>query len=175
MKKFNIKMKIAVYIFAAGLIVIDRISKGIILDYLYIGEKIPVIKNFFYITYCRNTGGAWSIFPNSTLLLGILSAVSSLIIIGVILLCKKPLLGFSLGMILGGALGNMIDRFWYGYVVDFLDFLIFGYNFPVFNFADICIVIGGIGLIFVILFSKQESLIERPPFFKKKKEDVAHG
>lgn len=109
------------------------------------------------------------------MILAVLSAVSSLIIIGLILLCKKPLLGFSLGLVLGGALGNMIDRFAYGYVVDFLDFIIFGYDFPVFNFADICIVCGGIGLILVVLFSKQEMLIERPAFLKKKKEDVPHA
>lgn len=174
-KKISVKMMIVIYLLSAVLIVIDQISKFIIHDNMFVGKKIMVIEDFFYITYYRNTGGAWSLFSDSTMILAVLSAVSSLIIIGLILLCKKPLLGFSLGLVLGGALGNMIDRFVYGYVVDFLDFRIFGYHFPVFNFADICIVTGGIGVILVVLFSKQEMLIERPAFLKKKKkEDAPH-
>ncbi|MBQ4252988.1 MAG: signal peptidase II, partial [Erysipelotrichaceae bacterium] len=63
---------------------------------------------------------------------------------------------FGLVMIAAGAFGNLIDRISYAYVIDFLDFYIFGYNFPVFNFADCCITIGAGLLITDILFSKEQ-------------------
>ena len=131
---------------------IDLISKIIVSSLLDVNEVIVVIKNFLNITYVRNTGAAWSIFAGETL--GLI--VISLIIIALIVYyvsknkfkSKLELFGYSL--ILGGAIGNLYDRIVYGYVIDFLDFYIFGYDYPIFNLADSFIFIG---VILVIIYT----------------------
>ena len=126
------------------IIIFDVISKIFISNILILNKSITIIPNLFYLTYTHNYGGAWSIFDNSTLFITI---VSFLIIIGIIYYLFKnkvtkkiEIIGYSL--LLGGAIGNLIDRIMHGYVIDFLDFYIFGYDFPIFNIADIGIVIG---------------------------------
>lgn len=126
------------------IIIFDVISKIFISNILILNKSITIIPNFFYLTYTHNYGGAWSIFDNSTLFITI---VSFLIIIGIIYYLFKnkvtkkiEIVGYSL--LLGGAIGNLIDRIVYGYVIDFLDFYILGYDFPIFNIADIGIVVG---------------------------------
>lgn len=128
---------------------IDIVSKIIINNSMELFDSVTVIKNFFNITYVRNTGAAWSILSDSTWLIIIIS----LVIIGLIILYiykNKPKsmwekVGYS--MILGGSIGNFLDRIVYGYVVDFLDFYIFGYDYPIFNLADSFIFVGVILLI----------------------------
>ena len=131
------------------IIIFDVISKIFISNILILNKSITIIPNFFYLTYTHNYGGAWSIFDNSTLFITI---VSFLIIIGIIYYLFKnkvtrkiEIVGYSL--LLGGAIGNLIDRIIYGYVIDFLDFYILGYDFPIFNIADIGIVVGIIFLL----------------------------
>ena len=126
------------------IIIFDVISKIFISNILILNKSITIIPNFFYLTYTHNYGGAWSIFDNSTLFITI---VSFLIIIGIIYYLFKnkvtkkiEIVGYSL--LLGGAIGNLIDRIVYGYVIDFLDFYILGYDYSIFNIADIGIVIG---------------------------------
>lgn len=126
------------------IIIFDVISKIFISNILILNKSITIIPNFFYLTYTHNYGGAWSIFDNSTLFITI---VSFLIIVGIIYYLFKnkvtkkiEIVGYSL--LLGGAIGNLIDRIVYGYVIDFLDFYIFKYDFPIFNVADIGIVVG---------------------------------
>ena len=125
------------------IILIDQISKIIVSSLLSLGESIKVIKNFFYITYVHNYGGAWSIFNNKVTLL----VIATFIIIFVLIkymdkfkINKRNIIAF--GLLFGGILGNLIDRICFGYVKDFFDFKIFGYNYPVFNIADIAIVFG---------------------------------
>ena len=112
-------------------------------------DSVIIIKDFFYITYVRNTGAAWSIFSGETL--GIV-IVSLIIILGIIYYIFKnnpesKLEKLGYGMILGGAIGNLFDRIIYGYVIDFFDFYIFGYDYPIFNLADSFIFVGVIILI----------------------------
>lgn len=132
-------------------LIIDIISKLIVSRVYTLNNSVSVINNFFSITYTHNYGGAWSLFSDSTILITVISII---VIIGIIIyLSKKKInnkiesLGYA--FLLGGAIGNLIDRIIYGYVIDFLDFNIFGYNFPIFNIADMGIVIG-IFLIIVI-------------------------
>lgn len=132
-------------------LIIDIISKLIVSRVCTLNNSVSVINNFFSITYTHNYGGAWSLFSDSTILITVISII---VIIGIIIyLSKKKInnkiesLGYA--FLLGGAIGNLIDRIIYGYVIDFLDFNIFGYNFPIFNIADMGIVIG-IFLIIVI-------------------------
>lgn len=110
----------------------------------------------FYFTYVQNTGAAFGIFQDGTLPLGILSSVVSIAIIVYLATRGKtmPVLQrYALASILAGAIGNMIDRFRLGYVIDFIHFKIPGFSFPVFNVADSCVVIGAILLIGSSLFT----------------------
>ena len=107
-------------------------------------ESKTIIDNFLNITYVRNTGAAWSILDNNT---WIVTVISLLIIIGIIYYVyrnrvSKKILKIGYGLILGGAIGNFIDRIVYGYVIDFIDIDIFGWNYPIFNLADMFIVVG---------------------------------
>ena len=132
------------FILSIIFLIIDIISKVVVSSLMDVYDSIVIIKNFFYITYVRNTGAAWSIFEGRVLGL----VIVSLIIISFIvyyIFKQKPeskleKIGYSL--ILGGAFGNLLDRIIYGYVVDFLDFNIFGYDYPIFNLADCFIFIG---------------------------------
>ena len=144
MKKYNKLILISLIA-----LVIDMLSKVLVKHFIFLGQRIKIIKNLFYITYVKNTGAAFSIFRNNTLFLIILSIV----IIGLLFyyLSKKIYLSklenISYGLILGGAIGNLFDRIIYGYVIDFIDIYIFKFDYPVFNIADMAIVIGVIILI----------------------------
>lgn len=131
---------------------LDQLSKSIIDITMKIGQSIPIIKNFFYITYIQNNGAAWGILSNKISILIILSFVILIIIYRYMYtfkMNKRNILAF--GLLIGGIIGNLLDRFLFGYVKDFFDFYIFGYNFPIFNVSDICIVIGIFLLIIAIL------------------------
>ena len=141
-----------VYIIALTLFIIDQLSKSLISTYLKLNESILIIKDFFYIRYINNHGASFGMLSNSKLLLIILSIIAIIIILRYMNSFKKNkinMIGF--GLVLGGILGNLSDRILFGYVKDFLDFVIFNYNFPVFNLADIFIVIGVVILIISIL------------------------
>lgn len=126
------------------LLCIDQISKLLVVNLLTKTNSITIIKNFFYLTYINNDGAAFSILVGKRVLL-ILIAV--LVIVMLIRYIKKnniqnKLELVSISLIIGGSLGNLMDRVVRGYVIDFLDFKIFNYNFPIFNIADTFIVIG---------------------------------
>ena len=131
------------------LLCIDQISKLLVVNLLTKTDSITMIKNFFYLTYINNDGAAFSILVGKRIFL-ILVAIA--IIIMLIHYIKKnniqnKLEIVSLALIIGGSLGNLMDRVVRGYVIDFLDFKIFNYNFPIFNLADTFIVIGVILLL----------------------------
>lgn len=131
------------------LLCIDQISKLLVVNLLTKTDSITIIKNFFYLTYINNDGAAFSILVGKRIFL-ILIAV--LVIVMLISYIKKnniqnKLELVSISLIIGGSLGNLMDRVVRGYVIDFLDFKIFNYNFPIFNLADTFIVIGVILLL----------------------------
>ena len=129
----------------------DQFSKFFIVRNFALGQKMTVIPGFFQLTNVRNTGAGFSILTDHT---EFLSAVSLLAVIALIYMLRKEksvLTRISYLMIIAGAIGNLIDRFRLGYVVDFLDFYIFGYDFPVFNVADSFITIGCFLLILINL------------------------
>lgn len=143
-----------IFIISFIVLLIDFISKRLIISSLLVDESIRVIDKFFSITYVRNTGVAFSLFDGHVDLIVIINLI-------IILLMFKYLSNnwinnkiekFSYGFIFGGAVGNLIDRIIYGYVVDFLDFNLFGYSAPIFNFADTFIVIG---VIMFFVFSRE--------------------
>ncbi len=140
-------------------VVSDQITKLWAADILKNGDSIKIIGNFLRFTYAENKGAAFSILQNQRMLFLIITVVM-LIFLGILYFKTKnisKLSKLSIAMITGGAIGNFIDRFRFGYVIDFID-VRFGdfYNFPVFNIADSFVVCGTILMIVLILFNKFE-------------------
>ncbi len=143
-------------IFLLMTIVVDQLSKIYILDLFKDKVTIPVINKVFHITFAKNTGAAFSIFRNSQWFLIVLSIVLILGMLGLFVkahMDKKPqMLQYALLLVSGGAIGNLLDRFRLGYVVDFFDFRLI--NFAIFNIADVFICVGmAIIAILVIFFN----------------------
>jgi len=144
---------------------IDLISKVLIDENLVYGDRIPVIEGFFYLTHVRNTGAAFGLFADGPVVIRLSFFISiSIVAIGIIfsffrkLAPGERLPALALGLILGGALGNLIDRIFRQEVVDFLQFRLWrGYTWPDFNFADSFIVVGVAILVLELLASEGES------------------
>lgn len=137
------------YLIAFVLFLIDQGTKYLIATKLELYEQIPVIGDFFLITSSRNRGAAFGILQDQ---LWFFIIVTLIVVGGIVWYLRKvskegrKLLPTALALVLGGALGNFIDRLIMGEVVDFLQFNFGSYTFPIFNIADSCIVIG-VGLI----------------------------
>ena len=147
-------------IYSMIFLIIDLIVKIIVVNFMKVYDTIKVIPNFFSIMYVRNTGAAFSILEDSRLFFIIITFIA-LICIYLFLIKDKILSKFQIfcySMLIGGIIGNFVDRVIYGYVVDYLSFNIFGYNFPVFNLADMFIVVA---IILLILNEVRKSLCER--------------
>lgn len=148
------------YAIAIFILILDQVSKSLVEIYFKINESIKIIKDFFYITVVHNTGGAWSILDNYSYLFIILSLIALVILIKFMFNFKNNLRNnIAFACMVGGILSNLADRIFLGYVRDFLDFKIFGYDYPIFNIADIAIVVGVFLLIIAII--KGEDKVER--------------
>ncbi|MDW7738724.1 MAG: signal peptidase II [Bacillota bacterium] len=143
------------FIIAAVMVLFDQFTKYLITTYMEIGQSIKIIENFLYITYVRNPGAAFGMFPYQTVVFVIITIIVVLFIIFYYRVLAEDHFWLRLGLALqlGGALGNLIDRLREGYVIDFINFTIWP---PVFNVADSAIVIG-IG-IFLIAFWRDSAL-----------------
>ena len=144
------------YLIALLIIMVDQITKWLVVKYMTLGESIPIIENFLYITSHRNRGAAWGILQGQMWFFYI---VTTVVIIGIVFYIRKfstdKLTGISLGLILGGAIGNFIDRIFRNEVVDFVHTYIFSYSFPVFNVADSALCIG-VGLLVIAMFMEEK-------------------
>ena len=126
-------------------VIVDQVTKYLVASQMTIGQSIPVIDNFLYITSHRNAGAAWGIFQGKMMFFYLITlAVIAVVLIWLsrLDLKKDRLLVIALALILGGAIGNFIDRLLYQHVIDFIDTYIFGYDFPIFNIADSALCIG---------------------------------
>ena len=142
-------MKKKIFIFSLIIIIIDFIIKLFALNNI---TNICVIPDFFYLTLAKNTGAAFSLLENQTIFFILIGVLVIFYIFNYLIKDKMSTLEKISNIFLtGGIIGNLIDRIIYGYVVDYLRFIIFGYNFPIFNLADICITIGVILLIINML------------------------
>lgn len=140
-----------IFIIVASILFLDQFTKFLLIRNLSLNQSIPIIKNFFYFTLTHNRGAAFGILNNYVPLF----IITSLITIALLFMSLKKnktkkinLYSLSLSLILGGALGNLIDRVSLGYVIDFLDLRIW----PVFNLADSAITVGAVLLGYSILF-----------------------
>lgn len=144
------KKMINMYMLSIIFFIVDQITKFYLTSNLIVNQSIIVIDKILNITYVRNTGAAFSILSGNRLFL-ILIAVVAIIILGIYVhkLQKLDYIDlFSYSLLFGGIFGNLFDRIIHGYVIDYISLNIFGYYFPIFNFADMCIVLSVI-LIFI--------------------------
>jgi signal peptidase II len=143
-------MKVLLYYLIVVVITgLDQLVKGIIINHIDLFEKIPVIPGIFDMTHIRNDGAAYNLFSQVPVLLIVMPA--TVMVAGLVYMAygykrNNPILMTAISMVIGGGLGNLVDRITKGYVVDFFDIHII----PVFNVADIFICTG-CGLLFIYL------------------------
>ena len=148
---------------AAALVAVDQLVKYLVLQNIPLGGHVPFIPHLVELTYVQNTGAAFALFEEHTWLLALVSLAMSVVLI--IALWKgffrHPLGRLTLTLLLAGAVGNLIDRAFRGFVVDMFNLLFM--HFAVFNVADICVVAGGIGaaLYYLLLAGKLEPKEEK--------------
>lgn len=160
MKSDNKRAGIRLAIISGTVIALDQLTKYIISDALMLHETISVTP-FFNITHVLNPGGAFGLFADHSAVVRkfFFLFVSSAVACVLLWFYKKaaaghPFLAAGLAAIFGGAVGNLIDRFRYGTVVDFLDFYVGYYHWPAFNVADSAICVGMAIFIYHVLFNK---------------------
>lgn len=147
----------------AATILVDQVSKAYIMRTMRLHESIPIIPGFFSLTYIRNPGAAFGILASSStgfrLLFFGVTSLFALVLLGTIFfrLRQDDWVGqLSIAGILGGAVGNLLDRLRLGEVIDFLDCYIEGYHWPAFNVADAAISVGVFFLILHFALEKKE-------------------
>lgn len=143
-------------IIAVAVLVLDQLTKIWVVSGMDVSQSIPVIRNVLHMTYVQNRGMAFGLFENNRMLF----MIPTVILIGAVILAivklgrKNKLLDTSLGLILGGGVGNMIDRIARGFVVDFVDFCAFDFWQWVFNVADAAVVVGTVLFMIVMITDK---------------------
>jgi len=151
---------------AAGAFALDQAAKWLAAHALALGESRRIVPGLFDLTHWQNRGAAFGLFadaasPAAQIFLVAFSGAALALVGG--LLWRGPatrLSGWGLGLILGGALGNLVDRLHRGSVVDFLDFHLGPYHWPAFNLADSAIVLGAAALMFEILWGRRRGAPE---------------
>lgn len=152
------KNKKLIYTISLITVLLDQVIKYIVMNNMALHQEIKLIPNFFSLYYLKNTGAAFSILGNKTILLILVSIFCLIIIKNSIKKLKRTntLNIISLGIMTGGIIGNLFDRVLYKSVIDYLSFNIFNYSFPVFNLADIGITVGAILLIIDLMIEEKE-------------------
>ena len=155
----------------AGLIIVsvlvDQVLKWIVCNTLEIGQTVPLIDGVFHFTYIRNFGAAFSILQNRLAFLILITVLITVVLLAFLYRTRKTaniLMKLSIPLIIGGGIGNLIDRIRLGYVVDFLSFHWGAHYFPAFNVADSAITVA---VFFVILLT----FFEKPPVNKQPDAD----
>lgn len=155
-----------IFLIVFVVVVIDQLTKHLVSTNLIINENIKIIPNFFHIEYITNDGAAWGMFSgNVFMMLGIplLAVIAFVYILINGDFKEKKYLCIALALMLGGTIGNYIDRLISGHVVDFLSFRFGSYHFPNFNAADSFLVIGAVLLGIDVLILDH---------FRNKKSDI---
>ena len=183
----NNKTQIFIFtIIAAALVVLDQITKNIIVKNFELYQQKNIIPGFFSFYYTRNTGSAFSFLADKAWGIYVLTAISFTMSIAIYIVLlraiklKDKITAFAFTLFIAGAVGNLIDRALYRSVVDFIRFDFGSYTFPIFNIADICAVCATGLLIGLLLFGKDKIEVLMDSFSKKekqeeKKEEVADG
>ncbi len=136
------------------IILFDQIVKYVIESNMFIGQSVAILPNIFHLTYILNPGAAFGILTNQRYFFIIIA----IFLLAIIIYFRKQILKMSkslqigIAMLSGGAVGNMIDRIFIGKVIDYIDFRVW----PIFNLADVSIVLGCIIIIYKLLFTKEQ-------------------
>ena len=144
------KYKISILIIILG-VALDIVTKFVVTSNMNLYDSINVVTNFFSITYILNDGAAWSIMKGEMTFFYIITLIALGIMIYFLKTSKSKIQNVSFSLMIAGTLGNFIDRIRLEKVVDFLNFIVFNYDFPVFNVADMCLTIGAFLLIISII------------------------
>ncbi len=139
-------------ILTVALVALDQLVKLLVLNNIAPGAHVPFIPHLLELTYVQNTGAAFSLFEEHTWILALISLAMSVVLSLALWknFFRHPLGKVTLTLLLAGAVGNLIDRVFRGFVVDMFNVLFM--NFAVFNVADICVVVGGIAAALYYLF-----------------------
>ena len=139
-------------VLAAVLVILDQLVKHLVVQNIPLGEHVPFLPHILDLTYVKNTGAAFSLFSEHTWLLTLVSLVLSIVLAIALFkpFFRHPFGRAALTLLLAGAIGNLIDRAFQGYVVDMFHVLFM--EFAVFNVADICVVVGGFSAVIYYLF-----------------------
>ncbi|USG67605.1 signal peptidase II [Brevibacillus ruminantium] len=146
------------YLIAAAIIALDQWTKWLVVKNMEQGQSIPLFADVLHLTSHRNMGAAFGILQNQRWLFVVITIA---VVIGILVTLiragkSQPRVSLALSLVLGGAIGNFIDRITTGQVVDFVDFTLI--NFPIFNVADVAITVGvGLLLLDVLLDGKRKS------------------
>lgn len=147
------------YLVAVIIVALDQWTKWLVVNNMELGERIPLLDPTFALLSHRNRGAAWGMLEGQ---IWLFSIVTVIVIAGILYYFHKeakgkPLFQFSLMILLGGAIGNFIDRLFRGEVVDFIDVLIpiINYDFPIFNIADAALTIGVV-MVMIVLFLEEK-------------------
>lgn len=145
-------MKVKHIVLIIAVLVLDQLTKVFINTTMELGESMDVISGFFRITNLHNTGAAWSMFEGKMLFFYIISVVFLVLMVYFYRSEEADkLTKYGVVLMMAGTIGNFIDRLFLQYVRDFLDFVIIGYDFPVFNIADMSLCIG-VGVVLLAVF-----------------------
>jgi signal peptidase II len=133
----------------AAIVIADQITKALVDHYLTLHKSVAVIDGLIDLTYVRNRGAAFGLLsdarlPHQSILLGIvgIAALVAIVVYAVRLPARSWLPQTALALVMGGAVGNLIDRAWHGYVIDFVDVYWGAHHWPAFNVADSAISVG---------------------------------
>lgn len=145
------KKNIVVFSIALLIVILDQLTKFLIKQNFQLNQSIPIIKNVLHLTYTTNTGSAFGLFKGFNIFFILFSLIVIIVIFYFIKDIKENerLMQFAVGLLLGGTIGNLIDRIYYGSVIDFIDFRIW----PIFNVADSAVTISVI-LLIILLWKK---------------------
>lgn len=147
---------------AVVIALVDQLSKLLILRWVHPDYPVVVVDGFFRLITWGNTGAAWGMFQNSNVLLAVISVLTVVALYLFRHSFQIHLVGsqIALGLITGGIVGNVIDRFWHGYVVDFLDFYVNSHHWPAFNVADSAICCGVVLYILVSIWAERRAPVQ---------------
>lgn len=144
------------WICMAAVLILDQWSKWLVATNLYPGQSIEVWPGVMWLTHVFNRGAAFSMLQGQTVFFIMAALIVALLLIGYNIVAKPlPMLQVITGIMAGGALGNLLDRYRYGHVVDYIDF----HFFPVFNLADMAITIGGTLLVVYFIWFDKEGIL----------------